>query len=99
MAGGPVLVPLAVCEECWLIDHSHWQPESMDENGNITMRLLGVDVPEAVVTGSVEICCECGGITVCGIYALKDPSAVYFSRSDEPPQFELGLQDYGEDFL
>jgi hypothetical protein len=97
MAYGPLLIPLAVCEDCFLSDHAHWQPESMDESGSITMRLLGVDVPEKVNTGEVEICCECGSITICGIYEFKDPNAVYFAKDTSSPQFEMDLQDFDED--
>jgi hypothetical protein len=100
MAAGPALVLMALCEVCWLDEHARWQPESMDETGNITMRFVGADVPDKVNTGTVEICCECGGITVCGIYEYKDPSKVWFTSSGESPEFEFGLDhDIGDDLL
>lgn len=98
MADDSVLTLMAVCENCWLIDHAHWEPESMDDSGNIMMRLTGVDVPETTSTGVVEICCLCGGITVCGIYELKDPDKVHFA-DDGKREFELEIQDFGDDFL
>ena len=96
---GPVLVPMAVCEACWITDHSHWQPESIDENGSVNMRLTGVDLPDSVSLGSVDVCALCGGVTISGIYELKDPNDAHFTASDSPPEFELGLQEYGDDFL
>lgn len=98
MAEDATLVLLAVCESCWLVDHAHWEPDSMDDTGNIMMRLKGVDIPENTSLGSVEICCLCGGITVCGIYQLMSPDDTYFSDS-ESPKFELEIQDFGDDYL
>ena len=48
---------MAICESCYLEDHTRWEPESMDENGTILMKLVGVDVPDKVNTESVETCC------------------------------------------
>ena len=59
--------PQPVCEKCWLKDHTHWEPESVDDTGNILIRLKGVDVPIKYNTGQVETCSECGEITVAGI--------------------------------
>jgi hypothetical protein len=92
------LKPLAVCENCWLSDHSRWEPESMDSTGNVLMKLVGVDVPTKVNTGEVEICCMCGGLSVSGIYEFKDPSKVYFDDSDESPEFELEMNEYGNEW-
>lgn len=47
----------------------------MDDEGNILMRLKGVDVPQKYNTQTVEVCSQCGNITVSGIYELRDPSA------------------------
>ena len=72
----------------------------MDDTGNILMKLIGVDVPEKVNTGEVEVCCMCGSLTVCGIYEFKDPSKVYFD-SDGNNEFELEMTEYdfdGDDF-
>ena len=79
MSESAALTPMAVCESCWLLDHARWEPESMDDTGNILMKLVGVDVPEKVNTGEVEVCCMCGGLTICGIYEFKDPTKVYFT--------------------
>ena len=73
MAAEPVPVPKAVCEVCWLIDHTDWEPESMDERGNIVMRLTGVDMPKKVDIEAVEVCEYCGSITVAGIYEMMAP--------------------------
>lgn len=43
----------------------------MDENGDILMRLKGVDVPVKYNTGQVETCYECGEITISGIFDRK----------------------------
>jgi hypothetical protein len=99
MVDGPSLVPMAVCEDCWLIDHSHWEPDSMDDEGNVSMRLTGVDLPETICAGSVEICALCGSITISGIYAFKDPSKAYFTKDADPPQFEIDMQEYGDEAL
>jgi len=95
----PVLVPMPVCEACWLADHSHWEPESMDESGSVSMKLTGVDLPDSVNLGSVEVCALCGGVTISGIYELKDPNDAHFDAGFEPPQFEIGMQEYGDDCL
>lgn len=91
--------PMAVCESCWLTDHSRWEPESMDSTGNILMKLLGVDVPHKVNTGEVEVCCMCGSLTVSGIYEFKDPQKVHFTDDDDKDKFELEINEYdiGED--
>ena len=95
MESEPETQPMAVCESCWMSDHTRWEPESMDEFGGVILKLLGVDVPQKVNTGSVEICCMCGAVTVCGIYEFKDPEKVYFTGdSGQTPQFELELSDY-----
>lgn len=54
-------------------EHAHWEPESMDEQGNVLMKLTGVDVPLKYNTGNVEKCFECGTPTIAGIYDLKTP--------------------------
>lgn len=83
MSGEKVLTPEPVCEVCWLKDHARWEPESIDSTGNILLKLKGVDVPEKVNTGSVEVCHYCGKITVSGIYEMKDPTVIFHSDSDE----------------
>lgn len=68
----------------------------MDETGSLLLKLVGVDVPQKVNTGEVEVCCMCGAITVCGIYEFKDPEKVYFS-GDTDEAFELEITEYGFD--
>lgn len=91
MAEEPVFTPVALCEVCWLIDHTNWEPESMNEEGQIVMRLTGVDVPEKINNDSVEICAICGSITVSGIYEIRDKSTVNFLDNDD--EFESGVLD------
>ena len=94
MSAEPTLKPMAVCESCWLTDHTKWEPESMDETGNILLKLVGVEVPQKVNTGEVDVCCMCGAITVCGIYEFKDPEKVYFTNDmDEGFELEMTQQD------
>lgn len=93
------LQPMSVCESCWLLDHARWEPESMDNTGNILMKLVGVDVPVKVNNGTVEVCCMCGGLSISGIYEMKDPDKVYFIDSgDNQYELELPEFDLGEDF-
>lgn len=70
--------PMPVCEICWIKDHAKWEPESIDDSGNILMRLKGVDVPQKVNTGSVEVCSVCGKITISGIFELRDRRVVMY---------------------
>lgn len=65
--------PVPVCEACWIKEHAHWEPESVDDNGQILMRLTKVDMPQRVGNGTVESCSTCGNITVAGIVEFKDP--------------------------
>lgn len=97
MAAEPLYVPTPVCEVCWLIEHTIWEPESVDENGKVLMRLIGVDVPEKVNTDSVDVCSACGAITVAGIYELRDPkdfdeyAVDYSSEVYDPMSFTIEL--------
>lgn len=103
MAAEPMQVPVPLCETCWLIDHTRWEPESMNSAGQILMRLTGVDVPEKVNTESVEVCGLCGSITVAGIYDMYDPAAVdYIRKEDESLEedsthFILNMSDFEEE--
>lgn len=101
MAAEPVPVPKAICEVCWLIDHTDWEPESMDERGNIVMRLTGVEIPTRVNIEAVEVCEDCGSITVAGIYEMRTPSTLdnedeTLSR-DEATSFIFSIKDNPED--
>ena len=91
--------PMAICESCYLEDHTRWEPESMDENGTILMKLVGVDVPNKINTESVETCCLCGALTIAGIFEVKKPSEVYFLEDDEiDNNFEMSIGDIDEGF-
>lgn len=69
---------LPVCEKCWLSSHTMWEPESMDREGNILMKLINVEVPKKINTRKPDICSECGEMTVSGIYDIKDPGGAMF---------------------
>jgi len=90
MAAEPVISPFPVCESCWINEHAKWEPESMDKNGKILMRLKGVEVPSKINNGSVEVCAMCGSVTIAGIYELKLTSEVYFSEQQEA-DFEVNI--------
>jgi hypothetical protein len=89
MAAEPVLLPVALCESCWLQDNAKWEPQSVNEDGNILMRLVGVETPEILTPGSVDICCMCGSITIAGIYEMRDPKKVYFFNDESSKDFEF----------
>jgi hypothetical protein len=90
--------PMAFCELCYLDDHTRWEPESMNEDGEILMRLTGVDVPKKVNTESVETCCMCGNLTVAGIFEMRTPTEVYFLETiEDNDRFVLSLDDTEED--
>lgn len=66
----PHVAIAAVCEACWLATHSKWEPEGVFENGSISVKLVGVEVPEKVNDGAVEVCSICEAVTVAGIYDM-----------------------------
>jgi hypothetical protein len=99
MAAEPLMTPTAICEECWLSDHLNWEPESMDSDGNILMKLAGVEVPEKRNDGVVEICGMCGSITIAGIYEFRDISTLIPLEDDDNENeyiFDIN-NDYLED--
>jgi hypothetical protein len=61
------------CELCWIRENSTWEPDSVDENGNIITRLVSVTVPLNLVPGAVCECISCGKVTVVGIYVPIEP--------------------------
>ena len=63
----------------------------MDAKGKILMRLTGVDVPEKVNNGNVEVCVVCGGLTVAGIFELKLTSEVYFFENQDFSSLEVEI--------
>ena len=91
MAAEPSKKPVPLCEVCWLIDHTFWEPESMTSDGKIVMQLVKVDVPDKINTESVEICFECGSITVAGIYELREDLGLEGLQEDEESQI---MRDY-----
>lgn len=91
--------PMALCELCYLEEHTRWEPESVDEYGRVIMKLIGVDVPQKLNTQSVETCCMCGALTVAGIFEMISPDNVYFLEETEiDNQFEMSLEVSDEDF-
>ena len=62
----------------------------MDKTGRIIMRLKGVDVPNKVNSGAVEVCAMCGAVTIAGIFEMKLTSEVYF-LDQQSPDFELNI--------
>lgn len=97
MAAQPAQVPMALCEMCWLDEHARWEPESMNEYGRILIRLTGVDSPEIMKPGSVEVCCMCGSITIAGIYEMRDPRTVYFIGDESSKDFEFDFDDVNDE--
>lgn len=99
MSASP-LSPMAMCESCWLVENTRWEPESMDENGRIMLRLTGVGMPQIVPSETVEVCCMCGELTVVGIYVLRDPEEVPYPMGDKDEGFGfiVGLGDEDEMF-
>lgn len=92
------LMPVAICESCWLMDHAYWEPESMDDVGSILMKLVGVDVPIKINSGTVEVCGLCGGISISGIYEMMDKKDVIFENNgDNKYEIELPEFDLDED--
>lgn len=83
MSAQQVPRPMAICELCFLDDHTRWEPESVDENGMVLMRLIGVDTPNRLSTEVVETCCMCGSITVSGIFEMRVPNEVYFLEDNQ----------------
>lgn len=97
MAAEPYISPMAVCEACWLENHTKWEPESVDEKGKILMRLKGVDVPDRTNNGNVEVCVMCGSITIAGIFEMKLSNEVYFFSESFKDSFEAYLENTEED--
>jgi hypothetical protein len=75
-----VETPQPTCEKCWLKEHARWEPESVDDEGNILFRLTGVDVPLKYNTGAVESCHSCGELTIAGIYELTPEESRVFKK-------------------
>ena len=85
-SGEEDLVPL--CEKCWIDENSVWEPDSVDERGNIITRLISVQVPIQLSPGAVNECFACGRVTVVGIYVSIDD----IEEFDDPG----GQEDYDQ---
>ena len=82
MSAESVQSPVPICEACWVKENAEWEPESMDGNGNILMKLKGVPSPKKYDMDTVETCDQCGSITVVGIYKFKDPEIMFPHQGD-----------------
>jgi len=92
MSAERVETPEPICEKCWLKEHTHWEPESVNDDGDILFRLKGVDVPVKYNTGQVETCYECGEITISGIFDRSVGSNQVFRTE---PRKGFGLAEEG----
>jgi hypothetical protein len=66
-----MLLPIPICESCWLEKYSKWEPESMDESGHMLMRLVDVQMPKKYNLDEPEICADCESLTVAGIFEVS----------------------------
>ncbi len=89
-----MMSPTPVCEQCWLKEHSRWEPHSMDDHGNIKMALSGVDVPQKINTGSVESCSVCGKITIAGIFDIQEQNVFYTVEDGMESEEDNEVSDY-----
>lgn len=97
MSAERVESPEPICEKCWLKTHMHWEPESVNDDGDILFRLKGVDVPLKYNTGQVETCYECGEVTISGIFDRKAGSNQVF-RTEPRKGFGLAQEGADEDY-
>lgn len=99
MAGKRVISPTPVCEKCWLETHSRWEPQSVGQDGNVLMKLVGVSVPHKLNTGSVEVCAECGGITIAGIFDIRHEERELLSYGEEvhSDAYDYGYEEYDDE--
>lgn len=86
-----MITPMALCELCWIETHSKWEPQSINEEGSIMVKLVGVDMPTVVNVGTVDVCCMCGAVTIAGIYELKKQEEVYFTNDEFSKDFEFNF--------
>lgn len=89
MSAEQIRAPQPICEECWIKAHAQWEPHSMDNDGNILMKLKDVEVPHKYNLGTVEICSECGKITVAGIFDVP-PKPKFSFGVETLPETEAG---------
>jgi hypothetical protein len=73
-----------------------WEPESVGEDGSIISKLLAVTVPNEISTGQINVCAQCGDITVVGIYAEMEEDDVQYEV--DPLRIEdLNTEPFDED--
>ena len=60
------------------------------------MVFIGADIPEHVSRGSVDICADCGSVTIAGIYDYRNPDKVYFVN-DGDPHFDIELREFDDE--
>lgn len=77
MSSERVRKAVPVCEVCWIQKHAKWEPESVDDYGNIKMRFKSVTTPDLISTGMVDICDDCEKVTIAGIYEMREPKVTY----------------------
>jgi hypothetical protein len=73
-----------------------WEPESVGEDGSIISKLLAVTVPDEISTGQINVCAQCGDITVVGIYAEMEEDDIQYEV--DPLRIEdLNTDPFDED--
>lgn len=87
------MVPMPVCEICWILDHTRWEPESIGEDGNVLVKLVGIDTPDIISSGSTDVCSICGGITIAGIYELKEEANLSYKDDEEYDSYDEYIPD------
>ena len=55
----------------------------MDGEGNILMRLKGIEIPHKYNLETVETCSNCGAVTIAGIYKMRDRSVKFTEEEKE----------------
>lgn len=66
------------CEVCYIKENSRWEADSVGPDGSLISKLIAVAVPLKLAPGSINVCCDCGEITVAGIYVEKDEDSVQY---------------------
>jgi hypothetical protein len=66
------------CEKCYLEENTQWEPESVGDDGSLVSKLIAVSVPLEIKTGKINVCAQCGDITVVGIYAEMEEDSVQY---------------------
>lgn len=76
MSDEPALKLYPQCEVCWIKENARWEPEGVSEEGKIVARLTAISIPLELTPGEIHICCECGEITIVGLFVEKYPYEV-----------------------